>query len=393
MQGVWGSPGGETLDKTANGNDGTFVSKGLPAPPVFGTGKFGNAISLEFDNKEFIHLDGANNLDFAGPGSLAQAGGSVTVSTWIKLPAFATGWQGIVAQGEGSNWRLARAGTNNYLAFAGGTADNQGSITVNDDTYHHVVAISEKGVNTRFYIDGVLDSTATNPSVGAPALASNLKNAMIGNNPDNTLRSFDGLIDDVAIWNRALTGTEIATLFNGGTGTSIADAATAVGASLPTLLSRQEQWRQAHFGITTNTGSAANTADPDSDGYDNLLEFAFGTDPNVADATPFTDDGTNLTGNGIPKSNIDNGAATGNIDFTARFVRRTDYALSNLAYTVEFSHNLSTWEASTDTPTLALTDGVAITSGGFQVVEVPYPYFLSNGRKARYFRVVVSQAP
>ncbi len=384
---------GDTLDKTANGTDGTFVSSGLPATPVFGAGKFGNSISLEFDNKEFIHLDGANNLDFAGPGAFAQAGESVTISTWIKLPAFATSWQAIVAQGEGSNWRIARAGNNNFLAFAGGTADSQGSITVNNDTYRHVVAISEKGANTRFYIDGVLDSTATNPSTGAPTLTTNGKNAMIGNNPDNTARSFDGLIDDVAIWNRALTNTEIATLYNGGTGTSVADAGTAAGASLPTLLTRQEQWRQTHFGITTDSGNAANTADPDSDGYDNLLEFAFGTDPTVNDATPFTDDGTNLTGNGIPKSNIDNGAATGNIDFTARFIRRTDYELSNLTYTVEFSHNLSTWEASSDTPTVAMTDGVAITSGGFQVVEVPYPYFLSNGRKARYFRVVVSQAP
>lgn len=38
-------------------------------------------------------------------------------------------------------------------------------------------------------------------------------------------------------------------------------------------------WRLAHFDTPDNTGSAANTADPDSDGLTNLLEYAFNLNP------------------------------------------------------------------------------------------------------------------
>lgn len=42
-------------------------------------------------------------------------------------------------------------------------------------------------------------------------------------------------------------------------------------------------WRQANFGTTSNTGNAADTADPDRDGLDNRTEFGFGLNPNLAD--------------------------------------------------------------------------------------------------------------
>ena len=40
-----------------------------------------------------------------------------------------------------------------------------------------------------------------------------------------------------------------------------------------------ELWRLAHFGTASNTGNAADTADPDGDGSPNLNEYAAGTDP------------------------------------------------------------------------------------------------------------------
>ncbi len=47
-------------------------------------------------------------------------------------------------------------------------------------------------------------------------------------------------------------------------------------------LTAQEAWRLTYFGITTNTGNAADTADPDGDGNNNRFEFVAGlvpTDP------------------------------------------------------------------------------------------------------------------
>jgi hypothetical protein len=47
-------------------------------------------------------------------------------------------------------------------------------------------------------------------------------------------------------------------------------------------------WRQTHFGTAANSGSAADTADPDGDGLINIIEYAFNTDPNVANASPIS---------------------------------------------------------------------------------------------------------
>ena len=46
-----------------------------------------------------------------------------------------------------------------------------------------------------------------------------------------------------------------------------------------------ESWRQTNFGpAATNSGNAADTADPDHDGLPNLLEYALGGNPNSSDS-------------------------------------------------------------------------------------------------------------
>jgi hypothetical protein len=47
-------------------------------------------------------------------------------------------------------------------------------------------------------------------------------------------------------------------------------------------------WRQTHFGTAQNSGNAADTADPDHDGINNILEYAFNTDPNISSANPIS---------------------------------------------------------------------------------------------------------
>ena len=45
-------------------------------------------------------------------------------------------------------------------------------------------------------------------------------------------------------------------------------------------------WRRTWFGTADNTGSAADTADPDGDGLANLIEYASGTDPRSGNPNP-----------------------------------------------------------------------------------------------------------
>ena len=61
-----------------------------------------------------------------------------------------------------------------------------------------------------------------------------------------------------------------------------------------------QSWRYQYFGTAANSGTAADTADPDGDERANLLEYATGTSPWVPDAGPavtpgLSPDGTKLT--------------------------------------------------------------------------------------------------
>jgi hypothetical protein len=51
-----------------------------------------------------------------------------------------------------------------------------------------------------------------------------------------------------------------------------------------TVGSQQEAWRTAYFGTSANSGPAADTANPDGDGRNNLAEYIAGTNPTIADA-------------------------------------------------------------------------------------------------------------
>jgi len=48
------------------------------------------------------------------------------------------------------------------------------------------------------------------------------------------------------------------------------------------LMTLAESWRQTNFGTTSNSGEAADSADPDADGMTNAAEYTAGTDPKSA---------------------------------------------------------------------------------------------------------------
>ena len=152
-----------------------------------------------------------------------------------------------------------------------------------------------------------------------------------------------------------------------------------------------ERWRLEHFGASGNEGAAADDADPDTDGLKNVLELAFGTDPNNPDSGPGTLDyvGT-LAGGGTiglrgqPTVRFE---PPGVETARALFVRRKDYMEVGLTYTVEFSSDLSTWEpGSTCTPQVLASDTLC------EVVSVPYPSAV-DGQPAHFVRVRVTFAP
>lgn len=134
-----------------------------------------------------------------------------------------------------------------------------------------------------------------------------------------------------------------------------ADSAEAAG----TAMSARQAWRFANFGTVTNAGDAADHADPDGDNLPNLLEYAIGSDPLLADTSPLS---TGLTNDSPPR-------------FQIVFDRSPD---SSLIYSVEASSDLQTWT------TIAVNPGQPGTS--VTVTDSP------SGPR-RFLRLRVSPAP
>ena len=156
-----------------------------------------------------------------------------------------------------------------------------------------------------------------------------------------------------------------------------------------------EKWRYDTFGsvVTGSNGelqwsinetTSADSGDADGDGVPNLNEYAFGLNAGINDGNVFTTSGTTLTSRGLPQLNVETQPTS--VTFTARFVRRKTYASDGLIYTPQFSADLSTWINSSATPTVVASDAT------HEAVEVPYPFFI-NGKKARFFRMMISTTP
>ena len=63
------------------------------------------------------------------------------------------------------------------------------------------------------YIDGVLDTTNANTAAWSATVGAPLQ---IGSTTGPTLRAYNGLLDDVRVYNRQLTPAEVTSLFNTG---------------------------------------------------------------------------------------------------------------------------------------------------------------------------------
>ena len=143
-------------------------------------------------------------------------------------------------------------------------SDGTNSVTVNstavdiNDGNWHFVALVRDGTTWRLYIDGAQrDSDVGTPSaVGDP----NPTVQIIGNSAAAAAFSLGGELDDMAIWNRALSATEInTTLYNAGTGalaSSIVSACNANRVFDNKTLSFWQSNSETNPAIYVDTGSA-----------------------------------------------------------------------------------------------------------------------------------------
>jgi len=133
--------------------------------------------------------------------------------------------------------------------------------------------------------------------------------------------------------------------------------------------------------LASNGLVGGSDGNPDGDGLNNLLEFAFGTDPKAAQGTSVTAPGGTLVPRGAPGVRI---VTTPAFEFQGLFSRRKDHAALGLGYRPQFSADLIHWTDATATPV------VASDNGEMEVVSVRAPAQI-DGKTPRFFRLSVDQ--
>ena len=200
-----------------SGNDEHLTETSGTIPYI--SGKEGNARDFEAGDTEYLtHADGGST-DISGVDQ------EISICAWINLETKDT-TQHIVSKyiwspsdkqydlyidsNNNINFKLSNDGTANYLAI-GGTA-------LSTSTWYHICGIYND-IDIRVYVDGNLDSNgADNPKTYSYGIHdSDFKFTIGAYGGDGTnLGYMDGIIDEVAIFNRALTSTEVSDIYNNG---------------------------------------------------------------------------------------------------------------------------------------------------------------------------------
>jgi hypothetical protein len=186
---------GSTPDASGNGNDGTIMGD-----PDFVEGMVAQAMDLDGDGD---YVDCGSNPLFG-----MQETNEMTAACWLTIRSIPAAWAGIVAKGEHA-WRMSNVNLDPRFHFGISfwtepTPSIDGVTAVGYDEWHHVAGVYGNG-SVSVYLDGVLDASA---ETSTPIMA-NEYNVEIGRNPEGTDRTWDGLIDELLIYNRALSENEI----------------------------------------------------------------------------------------------------------------------------------------------------------------------------------------
>jgi len=159
-----------------------------------------------------LDLDGTGDyVDFADTSGLPAGTSARTMCGWGKTNTIAAGWRWIAAYGTGATSQAMFIGINGSDLYGGGYGDDvllSGFWKV--DVWHHI-CLTYDGTTATLYADGIQVAS----QVKTWDLSLSL--AHVGRQVNTAAEFWDGLVDDVRIYNKALTAEEIQQVMLGNT--------------------------------------------------------------------------------------------------------------------------------------------------------------------------------
>ncbi|NQU77746.1 LamG domain-containing protein, partial [Candidatus Falkowbacteria bacterium] len=162
-----------------------------------------------------MSFDGTDDYVEVGDDASLDITDEITVSAWIKYSVDPDDFNGIILRKGVAMYYLYSRTVSDELQFNLNVNAAHADILFSDlqpSTWYHIVGTYDKK-NIRIYLNSVLKEEVAYTT----AISTDNVSLFIGINNDLTL-PFDGLIDDVKIYNYARTGEEVRKDYNSGYG-------------------------------------------------------------------------------------------------------------------------------------------------------------------------------
>lgn len=200
LQGHWtlDETSGTTATDSAGSNDGTMTG-GLDAGTDSVAGQLGTA--LDFDGLD-QGIDLGDNYDFAGQ--------PITMCGWAKPQNGTAGYvMGKFDVGT-SNGSYLRVDAGGWSTGTDGANKVRAAASADTGVWQHICGVLDPTpAISRLYKNGVAIAAGTT----VPAHIDNTRATYIGNRYDN-LRDWEGGLDDIRVYNRALSAADVTALYN-----------------------------------------------------------------------------------------------------------------------------------------------------------------------------------
>ncbi|MCC7264632.1 MAG: T9SS type A sorting domain-containing protein, partial [Candidatus Latescibacteria bacterium] len=191
------------LDSNANDAEGTNPNHGtVYGATLQGSGRIGGCYYFDgYDDRIAIPING-----------FPTGGGARTTAAWMKTGA--GGLHEIIsygATGGGQAWTMGQWDQNVFVSSWASPQYTVSAPGLNNNAWKHVVVTLESGT-AKTYVDGsLIDSRGMGINTGTSA------GGQIGARISPT-EYFSGYIDEVGVWSRALSSSEVSQLYNSGSG-------------------------------------------------------------------------------------------------------------------------------------------------------------------------------
>lgn len=198
---------GTRADSTGNGYDLTDNNT-VPS----GTGLINNAADFTAANSEYLNVN-----------SVPAQGLQLTVAGWLNLDVKTTAYFVDYATGTTNDETVIRllyiGGATDEMRLITGSGASATTISVSFSTlstgsFVFVVA-QVNGTNTKLRIN---DSDSLQAISGAATTQSAIADFYVGARATSPAAYLTGLVDELGLWSRVLTASEITQLYNGGSG-------------------------------------------------------------------------------------------------------------------------------------------------------------------------------